>query len=62
MSGFLPGPFAPPLMYRSISEWQQLAVSGSLRPDEQLYDPVRGVWERALVTILGCGRTFLPHR
>jgi len=44
MSGFLPGPFGPPLVYRSISEWQQLARSGSLRPDDQLYDPVHRVW------------------
>ena len=47
MSGFLPGPFGPPLVYRSISEWQQLARSGSLRPDDQIYDPVHRVWERA---------------
>jgi hypothetical protein len=23
MSGFLPGPFGPPLVYRSICEWQR---------------------------------------
>jgi hypothetical protein len=47
MSGFLPWPYGPPLTYRSISEWQQLALSGQLRPEHQLYDPVRGVWLRA---------------
>jgi hypothetical protein len=47
MSGFLPGPYGPPLVYRSISEWQQLALSKQLRPEHQLYDPVRGVWLRA---------------
>ncbi|MGH7307063.1 MAG: TIR domain-containing protein [Candidatus Rokuibacteriota bacterium] len=47
MSGFLPGPYGPPLVYRSISEWRQLALSGQLRPEHQLYDPVRGVWLRA---------------
>ena len=35
------------LVYRPIEEWQQLAQAGSLRPDDQLYDPVRGVWQRA---------------
>jgi len=44
MSGLWPGLFSPPLVYRSISEWQQLALSGSLRPGDQLYDPVRGIW------------------
>ena len=47
MPGFLPWPYGPPLTYRSISEWQQLALSGQLRPEHQLYDPVRGVWLRA---------------
>lgn len=47
MSGFLPGPFGQPVVYRSIGEWQQLALSGQLRPEHQLYDPVRGVWQRA---------------
>lgn len=36
-----------PLVYRPVHEWQQLAQAGSLRPDDQLYDPVRGVWRRA---------------
>lgn len=39
--------FSPPLVYRSIQEWQQLAQAGSLGPDDQLYDPVSGVWQRA---------------
>jgi len=47
MSGFLPGSYGPPLVYRSISEWQQLALSGQLRPEHQLYDAARGVWLRA---------------
>jgi antiphage defense system Thoeris ThsB-like protein len=47
MSDFLPGPYGLPLVYRSISEWQQLALSGQLRPEHQLYDPVRAVWFRA---------------
>ena len=37
-----------PLIYRPIYEWQDLAQIGSLRPDEQLYDPDRGVWQRAI--------------
>lgn len=36
-----------PLVYRPFHEWQQRARAGSLRPDDQLYDPVRGVWQRA---------------
>src|SRR5436190_715993 len=36
------------LTYRSISEWQEMAQSGSLQPDQQLYDPVRGMWQRAV--------------
>jgi hypothetical protein len=44
---FLSGLLSPSLVYRSISEWQQLARAGSLRPDDQLFDPVRGVWQRA---------------
>jgi hypothetical protein len=36
-----------PLVYRPIREWQQLAQAGSLRPHDQLYDPVRGMWQRA---------------
>lgn len=36
-----------PLVYRPVHEWQQLAQAGSLRPDDQLYDPVRCVWQRA---------------
>jgi hypothetical protein len=47
MAGFLPGPYGPPLVCRSISEWQQLALSGELHPEHQLYDPVRAVWLRA---------------
>jgi 5-methylcytosine-specific restriction endonuclease McrA len=30
-----------------MQERQQLAMSGQLRPDDQLYDSVRGVWQRA---------------
>lgn len=37
----------PPRVYRPMHEWQQLAMSGQLRPDDQLYDPVRGSWQRA---------------
>jgi hypothetical protein len=44
---FLSGLLSPPLVYRSISEWQQLARAGSLRPDDQLFDPGHGVWQRA---------------
>lgn len=36
-----------PLVYRAIAEWQQRALSGALRPDDQLYDATRGVWQRA---------------
>lgn len=47
MSDFWFGLPNPRLVYRPISEWQQLAMAGSLGPDDQLYDPVRGVWQRA---------------
>lgn len=47
MSEFWSGLPSPRLVYRPISKWQQLALAGSLRPDDQLYDPVRGVWQRA---------------
>src|SRR3989442_14691838 len=45
MSSLWSGYPSQPLIYRSIQEWQQLAASGSLRPDDQLY--FRGVWQRA---------------
>lgn len=47
MSDFWSGFTNPPMTYRSIQEWQQLAISGQLQPDTQLYDPVRGIWQRA---------------
>ncbi len=36
-----------PLIYRPMNEWQELARTGALRPDDQLYDPDRGTWQRA---------------
>ena len=36
MFGFLPGPYGPPLVYRSICEWQQLALSGVIAPVQVL--------------------------
>lgn len=47
MSDFWSGFTNPPMAYRSIQEWQQLAISGQFQPDTQLYDPVRGIWQRA---------------
>ena len=46
MSSLWSGYPSQPLIYRSIQAWQQLAASGSLRPDDQLY--FRGVWQRAI--------------
>lgn len=47
MADFWSGVPSPPLVYRPISEWQQRATAGSLRPDTPLYDASRQVWERA---------------
>jgi hypothetical protein len=47
MSDWWSGSSSFPITYRSIQEWQQLALSGQLWPDTQLYDPARGIWQRA---------------
>lgn len=46
MADLWSGYSSPSLVYRPIYEWQQLAMKGSLGPNDQLYDPVRGVWQR----------------